>query len=69
MENLESLIEDNLNKDLKFNDRQRENSQEILEEISSVALLSPACINFQCGYTDGHWDYILWVYIDCNENT
>ena len=37
------LIEDNLNRDLIFDDRQRENSKEILEEISSVALRSPAC--------------------------
>ena len=37
------LIEDNLNRDLIFDDWQRENSKEILEEISSVALRSPAC--------------------------
>jgi hypothetical protein len=37
------LIEDNLDRDLIFDDWQRENSKEILEEISSVALRSPAC--------------------------
>jgi hypothetical protein len=37
------LIEDNLNRDLIFDDWQRENSKQILEEISSVALRSPAC--------------------------
>jgi hypothetical protein len=42
-ENLESVIEDNLDKDLKVDEHQRENSKEIIKEISSVALLSPAC--------------------------
>ena len=42
-----ALIEDDLNTDLIFDDHHRTNSKEILKEISSVALLSPACFSLK----------------------